>query len=397
MKACRRTEYRCGGKNSYKEIKNFFIKEGFGEVSSKLLLCRRIAEREKNRKGVKMRRFDIKERTYKSEEMFLSEYACKSRDTKGREREEAPCNMRTDFQRDRDRIIYSKAFLRLKNKTQVFFSPEGDHFRTRMTHTIDVSQIARSIARSLALNEDLAEAIALGHDLGHTPFGHAGERVLNSLSPTGFAHNVQSLRVVDVLEKEGKGLNLTFEVRDGILNHKKSGNPATLEGKAVSLADRIAYVNHDIEDAIRAGLLRAEDLPKEDVSVLGESSRDRINTMITSIYENSKGKNRVAMGKREAEALEDLRAFMFDKVYITPTSMKEEERAKRMLSGMYEYFKANKDRLPAFYLALSEWYPLEQVICDYLSSMTDKFAIAVFEYIFVPRSWALTEKDIEEI
>lgn len=344
-----------------------------------------------------MRRFDIKERTYKSEEMFLSEYACKSRDTKGREREETPCNMRTDFQRDRDRIIYSKAFLRLKNKTQVFFSPEGDHFRTRMTHTIDVSQIARSIARSLALNEDLAEAIALGHDLGHTPFGHAGERVLNSLSPTGFAHNVQSLRVVDVLEKEGKGLNLTFEVRDGILNHKKSGNPATLEGKAVSLADRIAYVNHDIEDAIRAGLLRAEDLPKEDVAVLGESSRDRINTMITSIYENSKGKNRVAMGKREAEALEDLRAFMFDKVYITPTSMKEEERAKRMLSGMYEYFKANKDRLPAFYLALSERYPVEQVICDYLSSMTDKFAIAVFEYIFVPRSWALTEKDIEEI
>ncbi len=344
-----------------------------------------------------MRRFDIKERTYRAEDMFLSEYACKSADTKGRAREETPCNMRTDFQRDRDRIIYSKAFLRLKNKTQVFFSPEGDHFRTRMTHTIDVSQIARSIARSLALNEDLAEAIALGHDLGHTPFGHAGERVLNSLSPDGFSHNVQSLRVVDVLEKDGKGLNLTFEVRDGILNHKKSGNPATLEGKAVSLADRIAYVNHDIEDAIRAGLLRAEDLPKEEVAVLGASSRDRINTMITSIYENSVGKNRVAMGAREAKALENLRAFMFERVYITAASMKEEERAKRMLSGMYEYFKANKDRLPAFYRSLSERYPLEQVICDYLSSMTDKFAIAVFDYIFVPRSWALTERDIEEI
>ena len=338
-----------------------------------------------------------KERTYRKEEMFLSPYACRSADTRGRQREETPCAMRTDFQRDRDRIIYSKAFLRLKNKTQVFFSPEGDHFRTRMTHTIDVSQIARSIARSLALNEDLAEAIALGHDLGHTPFGHAGERVLASLSSAGFAHNEQSLRVVDVLEKEGRGLNLTFEVRDGILNHKKSGNPATLEGKTVSLADRIAYVNHDIEDAIRAGLLRAEDLPARDVKVLGATSRERINTMITSIYENSMGKDTVKMGEREAEALEDLRAFMFEKVYITPISMKEEERAKRMLSSMFDHFKEEKDRLPAFYLSLSERWPLEQVICDYLSSMTDKFAVAVFDNIFVPHSWALTQKDIEEI
>ena len=353
---------------------------------------------ENTRKGEReMPGFDVKERRYRMEEMFFSEYACKSENTRGREREEVPCNMRTEFQRDRDRIIYSKAFLRLKNKTQVFFSPEGDHFRTRMTHTIDVSQIARSISRSLSLNEDLAEAIALGHDLGHTPFGHAGERVLNSLSPFGFSHNVQSLRVVEVLEKEGKGLNLTYEVRDGIVNHKKSGNPCTLEGKAVSLADRIAYVNHDIEDAIRAGLLREEDLPKKEIRILGNTSRDRINRMITSIYEASVGKNCVAMGEKEAQALENLRAFMFDRVYITPASMKEEERAKRMLSGMYEYFKANKDKLPSFYLALSERYPLEQVICDYLSSMTDKFAIAVFDYIFVPRSWALTEKDIEEI
>ena len=338
-----------------------------------------------------------KERTYKKEEMFLSPYACKSKDTRGRQRGEKPCDMRTDFQRDRDRIIYSKAFLRLKNKTQVFFSPEGDHFRTRMTHTIDVSQIARSIARSLALNEDLAEAIALGHDLGHTPFGHAGERVLNAISPLGFAHNEQSLRVVDVLEKEGKGLNLTFEVRDGILNHKKSGRPATLEGKAVSLADRIAYVNHDIEDAVRTGLLRADELPAKDVKVLGSSSRERINTMITSIYENSMGKSEVKMGGREAEALEDLRSFMFEKVYITPISMKEEERAKRMLFSMFEYFMKEKDKLPAFYLSLSEQYPLERVICDYLSSMTDKFAVAVFDNIFIPHSWALTEKDIEEI
>lgn len=327
----------------------------------------------------------------------MSPFACKSKDSRGRLREEEVCNMRTDFQRDRDRVIYSKAFLRLKNKTQVFFSPEGDHFRTRMTHTIDVSQIARSISRSLALNEDLTEAIALGHDLGHTPFGHAGERVLNSLSPNGFSHNVQSLRVVDVLEKDGRGLNLTLEVRDGIVNHKKSGNPSTLEGKAVSWADRIAYVNHDIEDAIRAGLLRPEDLPKKEIKILGSSSRDRINTMITSIYENSKGQNCVKMGEEEAEALESLRSFMFENVYITPVSMREEERAKRMLSAMYEYFLKNKDRLPPFYQKLSENFTIEQTVCDYLSSMTDKFAVAVFDNIFVPHSWALTEKDIEEI
>ena len=337
-----------------------------------------------------------KERTYRIEELFFSAYACRSDQTKGRQREEVPCNMRTDFQRDRDRIIYSKAFLRLKNKTQVFFSPEGDHFRTRMTHTIDVSQIARSIARSLALNEDLAEAIALGHDLGHTPFGHAGERVLDSLAPGGFSHNVQSLRVVDVLEKEGRGLNLTFEVRDGILNHKKSGHPATLEGRAVSVADRIAYVNHDIEDAIRAGLLREDELPEEDVAVLGATSRDRINTMISSIYENSAGENRVVMGEKEAAALEHLRSFMFEKVYITPLSRREEERAKRMLSAMYDYFIGHRDKLPRFYRGLAEQFSPEQAVCDYLSSMTDKFAVAVFNNLFVPRSWALTQSDVEE-
>ena len=338
----------------------------------------------------------IKERRYALEEQFLSPYACRSKDTRGRARSETPCNMRTEFQRDRDRIIYSKAFLRLKNKTQVFFSPEGDHFRTRMTHTIDVSQIARSIARSLALNEDLAEAIALGHDLGHTPFGHAGERVLDSLAPGGFSHNVQSLRVVDVLEKEGRGLNLTFEVRDGILNHKKSGQPATLEGRAVSVADRIAYVNHDIEDAIRAGLLREDELPEEDVAVLGATSRDRINTMISSIYENSAGENRVVMGEKEAAALEHLRSFMFEKVYITPLSRREEERAKRMLSAMYDYFIGHRDKLPRFYRGLAEQFSPEQAVCDYLSSMTDKFAVAVFNNLFVPRSWALTQSDVEE-
>src|SRR5699024_1932261 len=204
----------------------------------------------------------MKEKTYEKEDLFLSPYAQKSKKTRGRAREEAPCPMRTDFQRDRDRIIYSKAFLRLKNKTQVFYAPDGDHYMSRLTHTLDVSQIARSAARCLALNEDLAEAIALGHDLGHTPFGHVGERVLNRLTSGGFRHSEQSLRVVDVLEKDGKGLNLTFEVRDGILNHTKSGNPATLEGKVVSLADRIAYINHDIEDSVRAGFLSLDELPK---------------------------------------------------------------------------------------------------------------------------------------
>ena len=222
----------------------------------------------------------MKEKTYEKERAFLSPYATKSYESKGRLREEPACPMRTDFQRDRDRIIYSKAFLRLKNKTQVFFAPDGDHYMSRLTHTLDVSQIARSLARCLSLNEDLAEAIALGHDLGHTPFGHVGERVLASLNPAGFRHSEQSLRVVDVLEKDGKGLNLTFEVRNGIVNHTKSGHPATLEGAAVSLADRIAYINHDIDDAIRAGIIREEDLPADAVKVFGRDTSERINAAI---------------------------------------------------------------------------------------------------------------------
>lgn len=344
-----------------------------------------------------MKTFGIKERMYAMENNFFSPYACRSNQTKGRQRVEESCNMRTEFQRDRDRIIYSKAFLRLKNKTQVFFSPEGDHFRTRLTHTIDVSQIARSISRCLALNEDLTEAIAMGHDLGHTPFGHAGERVLRKLNSNGFEHNEQSLRVVDVLEKDGAGLNLTYEVRDGILNHKKTGNPITLEGKVVSISDRIAYINHDIDDAIRAGVLKKEELPKAEIEILGSSSRERINTMITSIYQNSLGKNEVKMGKIEAEALESLRSFMFDKVYITELTQIEEERANRMLSGMFEYFTNNKDKLPSFYKKLLDKYSIEQVLCDYLSSMTDKYAVALFNYLYVPRSWALRQEDFEEI
>lgn len=329
-----------------------------------------------------------KERTYAIEDNFLSPYACKSKDTKGRLREETPCSMRTDFQRDRDRIIYSKSFRRLKNKTQVFFSPDGDHYITRLTHTFDVSQIARSIARSLALNEDLTEAIALGHDLGHTPCGHVGERVLNELCPDGFEHNIQSLRVVDLLEKDGLGLNLTYEVRDGILQHKSSGHPATLEGVAVSLADRIAYINHDIEDAVRGGVIREEDLPAEPIAVLGRNTGERINTAIIDIVNNSVGKNKLGMSEEVEKASSDLRAFMFREVYAR-ANKNIQDRAERMLAEMYNYFIKNKDELPPLYLKVSETSGVERAVCDYISSMTDRYAIGVFEDLFIPKNFSL--------
>ncbi len=332
-----------------------------------------------------------KERTYKTEELFLSPYACKSTDTRGRAREEKPCEMRTEFQRDRDRIIYCKSFKRLKNKTQVFFSPEGDHYVTRLTHTLDVAQIARSIARALALNEDLTEAIALGHDLGHTPFGHSGERILNKLSKNGFKHNEQSLRVVDVLEKDGRGLNLTQEVRDGILNHKKSGNPVTLEGKCVSVADRIAYINHDLDDAFRAGILKKTDVPKSIREVLGDSSRERINTAISSVYRNSAGKNYVAMEESVERASEELRSFMFERVYNTDSARGEEEKAERMLTAMFDYYLKNTDKLPETFKKLTEIYGVEQSVCDYVSSMTDRYAVYTFNKLFVPKGWTLVD------
>ena len=301
--------------------------------------------------------------------------------------------MRTDFQRDRDRIIYCKAFRRLKNKTQVFFSPEGDHYVTRLTHTLDVAQIARSIARALALNEDLTEAIALGHDLGHTPFGHSGERILNSLSPTGFRHNEQSVRVVEVLEKDGRGLNLTFEVRDGILNHQKSGKPQTLEGKCVSIADRIAYINHDLDDAVRAGILTGGDVPKDISKILGNTSRERINTAVSSIYRESYGKNEVKMSGEVEEASEKLRAFMFDRVYLSDSARGEEEKAGRMLSAMYAYFMENPQKMPITFVELMERFCLSQVVCDYLSSMTDRFAVYMFNKIFVPKGWTFIDEN----
>ena len=330
----------------------------------------------------------VRERVCAQEESFLSPYAKRSADTLGREREETRCSFRTDFQRDRDRIIYSNSFKRLKNKTQVFFAPEGDHYITRLTHTLDVSQIARSIARSLSLNEDLAEAIALGHDLGHTPFGHVGERVLAKLSSRGFLHNVQSLRVVDVIEKGGKGLNLTQEVRDGILNHKSSGTPSTLEGQAVSLADRIAYINHDIEDSIRAGILKAEDLPKDAVALLGNATKERINTAIADIYKTSLGQPFVKMSDEIMQATNTLRSFMFERVYEL-ANKSIQERSERMLTQLFEYFMAHAEKLPQPYLQLLERDEREVVVCDYLSGMTDRYAIGVFESLFIPATFSI--------
>ncbi|MBE7083859.1 MAG: deoxyguanosinetriphosphate triphosphohydrolase [Clostridiales bacterium] len=331
----------------------------------------------------------MKDKTLQKEQLFLSKYALKSKDTIGRLKEEEPCPMRTDFERDRDRIIHCKAFRRLKNKTQVFFSPEGDHYRTRLTHTLNVSQVARAIARSLNLNEDLTEAIALGHDLGHTPFGHSGERILNKLSPRGFLHNEQSGRVVDVLEKDGEGLNLTREVVDGIINHKMSCSPKTLEGKAVSLADRIAYINHDIDDAIDGGFIVKEDLPKKAVKVLGETSRQRINTMLYSIYVESDGKNKVEMQEEVAIATKELRDFMFERVYNAKTFRDEETRADRMLTALYEYYTKAPERLPDFYLDRLKIDDIDTVLCDYISGMSDMYAVKTFNEIFVPKNWKL--------
>ena len=331
----------------------------------------------------------MKEKTIRIEEMFLSPYAKRSSQTVGRLKEETPCPMRTEFQRDRDRIIHSKAFRRLKNKTQVFFSPEGDHYRTRLTHTLSVAQIARSIARALSLNEDLTEAIALGHDLGHTPFGHSGERILNRLNPNGFSHNIQSGRVVDFLEGDGKGLNLTREVVDGIINHKISCTPSTLEGKAVNIADRIAYVNHDIDDAIDGGFITFNDLPKDVTEILGSRSSERINAMISSIERESDGKDFVKMEAQVENATLKLRDFLFERVYNDITFKREEEKADRMFSALYSYFKVNLKLLPEFYYSRLDIDDKDTVLCDYLSSMSDGYVVKIFNELFVPEKWKI--------
>ncbi len=321
------------------------------------------------------------------QEETLSPYATLSQNSRGRERPVAECPVRTAFIRDRDRILHCKSFRRLKHKTQVFLAPQGDHYRTRLTHTLEVAQIARTITRALRLNEDLTEAISLGHDLGHTPFGHSGEAMLNQLVPGGFEHNEQSLRVVEKLEHDGAGLNLTFEVRDGIVNHKSDGCAATLEGKIVSLADRIAYVNHDIDDAIRAGVLRESDLPAGCVARLGHSHGERINTVILDIVRESFGKSEVGMSAELWEQFERLRTFMFEHVYYNPVAKGEEGKAKHVVQELYEYYTAHIEVLPPDFLQFMEADGPARVAADYIACMTDNYAVRDYERLFVPKSW----------
>ena len=332
----------------------------------------------------------IRETLEKREHATLSPYASFSDSSKGREREEEACHIRSHYQRDRDRILYSKSFRRLKDKTQVFLTPHGDHYRTRMTHSLEVAQNARTLARALLLNEDLAEAIALGHDLGHTPFGHAGERALRSVCPLGFSHNEQSLRIVEKLEKDGAGLNLTFEVRDGILNHEMELTPATCEGKVVRLSDKIAYMHHDMEDAIRGGILEMKDIPDEIGSVIGYSTDDWFDTVFNSIVEESSGKPDITMAPEVFEAMMRLRTFMFERVYTNPVAKSEEGKAMEMVKTLYAYYLSHIDLFPAYLKKmLSEGEPKERIVCDYISGMTDHFAIARYQDIFIPKSWAV--------
>ena len=330
----------------------------------------------------------IRENMEQLEQRYLSPYATLSQNSRGRDRNEPPCDIRPVFQRDRDRILHCKAFRRLKHKTQVFLTPRGDHYRTRLTHTLEVSQNARTIAKALRLNEDLVEAIALGHDLGHTPFGHSGEHMLNEICEEGFKHNEQSVRIVEELEKNGKGLNLTWEVRDGILNHQTSLMPATLEGKIVRLSDKIAYINHDIDDAIRAKVLREEDIPRAYREILGTTSRKRLDTLIHNIVSNSFEKDDICMSNEVEQAMQGLRKFMFQNVYQNPKAKREEERAKELLNRLFYYYATHIDLLPEWYLEKMEQVEAkERIVCDYIAGMTDQYAIAKFEEYFMPKAW----------
>ena len=329
----------------------------------------------------------IREQLEEREYDYLSEYAARSRESKGREKEEPECDIRPVFQRDRDRILHCKAFRRLRQKTQVFLLPDGDHYRTRLTHTLEVSQNARTIAKALRLNEDLVEAIALGHDLGHTLFGHAGERALNAVYH--FEHNEQSLRVVEHLERQGRGLNLTWEVRDGIVNHKTAGRPHTLEGQIVRLSDKIAYINHDIDDAIRGGVLQEEDIPKEIRKVLGVSGKERLDTMVHNVIVNSMECSTIQMSEEVSQAMTALRKFMFQNVYLNPEAKGEEQKAIRLVKQLYEYYIEHPERLPEKYVDAiqKEIDPKEQIICDFIAGMTDHYAVMKYEEIFVPQAW----------
>jgi len=342
----------------------------------------------------------IRKRTEQIEQQTLSQYATLSSESKGRQRTEKPCPIRTCFQRDRDRIIHSKSFRRLKHKTQVFLAPTSDHYRTRLTHVIEVSQIARTIARSLRLNEDLTEAIALGHDLGHTPFGHAGEEILNEIHPGGFKHVIHSLRVVDVLEKDGKGLNLSYEVRDGISKHSKGMGsidnpkirPETMEGQVVRVSDLVAYANHDLDDALRSGIIKIGDVPKEALNVLGRTISKRVNSMVTDIIVQTQDKSdgNVYIGGEVENAILNLRGYLFENVYMNEVVKTNFIKARKILKELYEYFCANPDKL---------WEIKEkkdvydnnhsQIVCDFIAGMTDSFAISLYEELFLPKRWSV--------
>lgn len=333
----------------------------------------------------------IREQLEEREIEYLSPYAALSKNSKGRKREEPQCDIRPVFQRNRDRILHCKAFRRLKQKTQVFLLPNGDHYRTRLTHTLEVSQNARTIAKALRLNEDLTEAIALGHDLGHTPFGHAGERALNKVNPYGFEHNIQSVRIVERLEKQGMGLNLTWEVVDGILNHKSSGNPHTLEGQIVRLSDKIAYLNHDIDDAIRGGILTEEDIPEEFHQILGRTTRQRLNTLIHDVIIHSMDQPKIQMSVKVERAMRELRAFMFERVYLNPRAKGEETKAVQMIQSLYRFYMEHLEEIPLEYQSMQGEAGVnqEQIVCDYIAGMTDTYAVKKFEDYFIPKSWKI--------
>ncbi len=326
------------------------------------------------------------------ETRFLSPYAFRSSDTKGRDFPCEPCPNRTDFQRDRDRIIHSKSFRRLMRKTQVFLSPLDEHYRTRMTHTLEVTQIARSIARPLCLNEDLCEAAALGHDLGHTPFGHAGEKAMQQCYSKDFTHYKQSVRVVECLERDGKGLNLTYEVRDAILNHTGDNMASTLEGVIIKYADRIAYINHDIDDSIRAGILSADEIPKDITAVLGSSHSARINSLITDIVCESEGVPEIRMSEEVGGAMMALRDFLFERVYMNPIAKSEDAKSMELLARLYDYFVKYPEKLPGVYHANLATNPVERCVCDYVAGMTDRYAIDLYKELFIPNVWGSQDK-----
>lgn len=336
-------------------------------------------------------RLTIREEIEAREKEFFSPYAAFDAQSRGRDRYEEPCDIRPVYERDRDRILHCKSFRRLKHKTQVFLSPRGDHYRTRLTHTLEVAQLSRTIAKALCLNEDLADAIALGHDLGHTPFGHTGEKALNEVCEFGFSHVEQSVRTVELLENSGRGLNLTWEVRDGIRNHRTSGHPHTLEGQIVRYCDKIAYINHDIDDAERAGILTEEDIPLRYREQMGFSTRQRLNTLIHDVILNSRGKDHIEMSEKMDQLVKDMRHFMFDHVYTNSAAKGEDSKAVSMIQSLYQYYFSHPEDMSkeCIYLIDQGGERKEKVVCDYIAGMTDQYSIQKFQELFIPKSWQL--------